>query len=507
MPVAGNRQPYGLLHGGASAVLAETLGSVLAALNVLPERPPVGLELSCTHHRAAVEGWVTGTARPVHVGRSTSTSEIVLVDDQRPPDLHGPVDLPAPRHPGRAPGVIAVPAAQRDTDVGSRRTRITRRREDAPSGPARQRGRPARNTASGRAPPPPPRRPAAGGGRGGRAVDELAERVHGEAVPGQRQPRAQQPPPGAHPVLPRRRRVSTSTLPSPRSSRLPAAASSAGRPDRRVTGTARSAAEAAAPRPGTARARGRSARRACTGGGAGRSRSQSRSSRATTGVANSHRSATARSAASSMRGQVHHPRFQARQYRRGHRTGRERPRATCRACRSAPVNGVGTPLRRPEPRGRPAGRVTASTASPASAATIRQLSTSAPTPRSRSRPVGSEPGSDRAGSAPMRTSPRPSPAPYDDQPGLGVVRAGRPPRERPPAPAAPPPTSCGTLVERVAVQRPPARPPVLRGRGGVARAPRTCCAGSGSHPRAGRGAAPGRAASGSPCPARPAPCP
>ena len=82
MPVAGNRQPYGLLHGGANAVLAETLGSVLSALHVLPERSPVGLDLSCTHHRAAVDGWVTGTARPVHVGRSTSTSEIVIVDAQ-----------------------------------------------------------------------------------------------------------------------------------------------------------------------------------------------------------------------------------------------------------------------------------------------------------------------------------------------------------------------------------------------------------------------------------------
>jgi uncharacterized protein (TIGR00369 family) len=82
MPVAGNRQPYGLLHGGASAVLAETLGSVLAALHVLPERSAVGLELSCTHHRAAVDGWVTGTARPIHVGRSTSTSEIVIVDER-----------------------------------------------------------------------------------------------------------------------------------------------------------------------------------------------------------------------------------------------------------------------------------------------------------------------------------------------------------------------------------------------------------------------------------------
>ncbi len=82
MPVAGNRQPFGLLHGGASAVLAETLGSTLAALHALPDRFPVGLELSCTHHRSATEGWVTGTARPIHVGRSTSTSEIVIVDER-----------------------------------------------------------------------------------------------------------------------------------------------------------------------------------------------------------------------------------------------------------------------------------------------------------------------------------------------------------------------------------------------------------------------------------------
>ncbi|MFP5070627.1 PaaI family thioesterase [Pseudonocardia nantongensis] len=80
MPVAGNRQPYGLLHGGANAVLAETLGSTLSALHALPERFPVGLELACTHHRSATEGYVTGTARPVHVGRSTSTTEIVLTD-------------------------------------------------------------------------------------------------------------------------------------------------------------------------------------------------------------------------------------------------------------------------------------------------------------------------------------------------------------------------------------------------------------------------------------------
>jgi 1,4-dihydroxy-2-naphthoyl-CoA hydrolase len=82
MPVAGNRQPFGLLHGGANAVLAETLGSTLSALLVLPERFPVGLELTCTHHRSATGGWVTGTARPVHVGRTTSTTEIVVVDEQ-----------------------------------------------------------------------------------------------------------------------------------------------------------------------------------------------------------------------------------------------------------------------------------------------------------------------------------------------------------------------------------------------------------------------------------------
>ncbi|MFC4946661.1 PaaI family thioesterase [Pseudonocardia sp. GCM10023141] len=82
MPVAGNRQMYGLLHGGASAVLAETLGSILAVMHARPERFPVGLELACTHHRGATAGWVTGTARPVHVGRSTSTVEIVMTDDE-----------------------------------------------------------------------------------------------------------------------------------------------------------------------------------------------------------------------------------------------------------------------------------------------------------------------------------------------------------------------------------------------------------------------------------------
>jgi uncharacterized protein (TIGR00369 family) len=82
MPVAGNLQPYGLLHGGANATLAETIGSVAAALNAPEGRVALGLELSCTHHRAARKGLVTGVATPVHVGRSTSTYEIVITDEE-----------------------------------------------------------------------------------------------------------------------------------------------------------------------------------------------------------------------------------------------------------------------------------------------------------------------------------------------------------------------------------------------------------------------------------------
>lgn len=81
MPVAGNLQPYGLLHGGANAVLAEALGSTVAALNAGAGRATMGLELSCTHHRAAVKGLVTGVATPLHVGRGTITAEIVITDE------------------------------------------------------------------------------------------------------------------------------------------------------------------------------------------------------------------------------------------------------------------------------------------------------------------------------------------------------------------------------------------------------------------------------------------
>ena len=81
MPVEGNTQPYGLLHGGASAVLAETLGSVGAVLHAGEGRIAVGVDLNVTHHRAATKGFVTGVATPVHLGSTVATYEVVISDD------------------------------------------------------------------------------------------------------------------------------------------------------------------------------------------------------------------------------------------------------------------------------------------------------------------------------------------------------------------------------------------------------------------------------------------
>ncbi|MFF2020361.1 PaaI family thioesterase [Streptomyces sp. NPDC058171] len=80
MPVEGNTQPYGLLHGGASAVLAETLGSIGAMLHGGAGKIAVGVDLNCTHHRGVRSGVVTGVAVPVHRGRSTATYEVVIAD-------------------------------------------------------------------------------------------------------------------------------------------------------------------------------------------------------------------------------------------------------------------------------------------------------------------------------------------------------------------------------------------------------------------------------------------
>jgi len=81
MPVAGNVQPTGILHGGASAVLAETLGSLAAQAYAGPQRTAVGIELNVTHHRPAREGVVTGEARALSLGRSLASYEIVVTGE------------------------------------------------------------------------------------------------------------------------------------------------------------------------------------------------------------------------------------------------------------------------------------------------------------------------------------------------------------------------------------------------------------------------------------------
>ncbi len=81
MPVGGNTQPYGLLHGGASVVLAETLGSMGSAIHAYPDRYPVGVDINATHHRSATSGIVTGTATPVHLGRTMATWDIVITNE------------------------------------------------------------------------------------------------------------------------------------------------------------------------------------------------------------------------------------------------------------------------------------------------------------------------------------------------------------------------------------------------------------------------------------------
>lgn len=82
MPVEGNIQPYGLLHGGASCVLAETLGSTGAAIHAGPGRIAMGIEINATHHRSATSGLVTGVATRIHGGRTLATYDIEIVDEQ-----------------------------------------------------------------------------------------------------------------------------------------------------------------------------------------------------------------------------------------------------------------------------------------------------------------------------------------------------------------------------------------------------------------------------------------
>lgn len=82
IPVEGNRQPAGLLHGGAYVVLAESLGSMAANIHAGPGRYAVGIELSASHTRSATSGRVTGTCTAIHLGGTLTTHEIVLTDDE-----------------------------------------------------------------------------------------------------------------------------------------------------------------------------------------------------------------------------------------------------------------------------------------------------------------------------------------------------------------------------------------------------------------------------------------
>ena len=85
MPVEGNTQPYGLLHGGASVVLAETLGSFGSVVHAGLGRVAVGIDVNATHHRAARSGVVTGTATPLHLGSTMASWHVQIADDQGRP--------------------------------------------------------------------------------------------------------------------------------------------------------------------------------------------------------------------------------------------------------------------------------------------------------------------------------------------------------------------------------------------------------------------------------------
>ena len=82
MPVEGNQQPFGLLHGGATCALVETVGSWAAILGVDPERKAVGIELNATYVKAATSGVVTAVCTPVRRGRTLATFLIEVTDDR-----------------------------------------------------------------------------------------------------------------------------------------------------------------------------------------------------------------------------------------------------------------------------------------------------------------------------------------------------------------------------------------------------------------------------------------
>jgi 1,4-dihydroxy-2-naphthoyl-CoA hydrolase len=89
MPVAGNEQPYGLLHGGATCALMETIGSWAATLHAGPDKQVVGIELTASYLRAATSGVVTAVCTPARRGRTLATFLIEITDDGGRPTATG----------------------------------------------------------------------------------------------------------------------------------------------------------------------------------------------------------------------------------------------------------------------------------------------------------------------------------------------------------------------------------------------------------------------------------
>ena len=81
MPVEGNTQPFGLWHGGASCVLAETLASIGSFAHARPDGQAVGVDINATHHRSVRSGHVTGVATALRLGRRVTSYEVVLSND------------------------------------------------------------------------------------------------------------------------------------------------------------------------------------------------------------------------------------------------------------------------------------------------------------------------------------------------------------------------------------------------------------------------------------------
>jgi uncharacterized protein (TIGR00369 family) len=82
MPVEGNTQPIGLLHGGANVVLAESLGSIGTQLHAGPDRRIVGVDINATHHKSATSGIVTAVATPVSLGKTMCCYEVVITNEK-----------------------------------------------------------------------------------------------------------------------------------------------------------------------------------------------------------------------------------------------------------------------------------------------------------------------------------------------------------------------------------------------------------------------------------------